>query len=623
MRVALVSMPFVAVDSPSVQIGLLKAVAAGAGFRVTNFHLYLDFARQIGIERYSRLAEHRGRLFGDWIFAALAFPEQLPRLSDRFLLDFEAETNALLGEVSANPSRCLRVLREREVLTFLDRIMDAVPWGEFRVVGFTSCFQQNVASFALARRIKARYPDVCTVFGGANFDGEMGVELVRSVDSIDYAIAGEGDESFTEFLFSILEDHDPAGIPGVICRRNQDVAATPPRPPLPALDNLPYPNYDDYFERAESLGLLNKTARRNIGIPFESSRGCWWGQKHHCTFCGLNASGMAFRGKSAQRVFDELAYLSLRYRTFRFDAVDNILSMGHLHEFLPRLVENGVHYTLFYETKANLKREHLALFRRAGVRAIQPGLESLSSHVLELMRKGVTAIQNVNLLRWALYYRIRVVWNLIWGFPGESEEDYKLQACLIPRLIHLQPPLSTSRIWMERFSPVYFDRDRFPVRTLEPERSYSYVYPEYVDLKKIAYFFDYEFRDTLPDSIYSGVETGVREWRQAWTGAERPRLTFRSSPGFLRVEDRRYGQSAAVYSFTGPIAALYAQASDGPQSAAMLAGHAGATWPEPKVEDALNQLCTEGLMMRDGNQYLSLAIPDDLDEDACSEALFR
>ena len=60
MRVALVSMPFVAVDSPSIQIGLLKSIAAGGGFTVTNFHLYLDFAQQVGLERYSLLADHRG-----------------------------------------------------------------------------------------------------------------------------------------------------------------------------------------------------------------------------------------------------------------------------------------------------------------------------------------------------------------------------------------------------------------------------------------------------------------------------------------------------------------------------------------------------------------------------------
>ena len=65
---------------------------------------------------------------------------------------------------------------------------------------------------------------------------------------------------------------------------------------------------------------------------------------------------------------------------------------------------------------------------QAGVTKIQPGIESLSSNVLRLMRKGVRAIQNVNLLRWAQYYDIDVAWNLLWGFPGETEQDYTEQA---------------------------------------------------------------------------------------------------------------------------------------------------------------------------------------------------
>src|SRR5438093_1261600 len=122
---------------------------------------------------------------------------------------------------------------------------------------------------------------------------------------------------------------------------------------------------------------------------------------------------MAFRVNSPGRVLEELAELSQRYRTFRFEAVDNILSMSYLQQFLPRLMALGINYVLFYETKANLRRDQIELLSKAGVQSIQPGIESLNSHVLGLMRKGVTAVQNVNLLRWAAYYKIRLIWNLI------------------------------------------------------------------------------------------------------------------------------------------------------------------------------------------------------------------
>ena len=29
-------------------------------------------------------------------------------------------------------------------------------------------------------------------------------------------------------------------------------------------------------------------------LLIETSRGCWWGERNHCTFCGLNGSSMSF-----------------------------------------------------------------------------------------------------------------------------------------------------------------------------------------------------------------------------------------------------------------------------------------------------------------------------------------
>src|SRR5262249_45361807 len=153
----------------------------------------------------------------------------------------------------------------------------------------------------------------------------------------------------------------------------------------------------------------------------------------------------------------------------------------------------------FYEVKSNLARDQIRLLAEAGVRRIQPGIESLSSRVLQSMRKGVSALQNVNTLRWSLYYGIRVDWNLLWGFPGETAADCERQEALMPLLAPLEPAAGGGRLWMERFSPLFTEREAFPVRYLRPEADYAYVYPSSVDLGELAYFFEYEFADSLPD----------------------------------------------------------------------------------------------------------------------------
>ena len=114
---------------------------------------------------------------------------------------------------------------------------------------------------------------------------------------------------------------------------------------------------------------------------------------------------------------------------------------------------------------------------QAGITHIQPGIESLSSNVLRLMRKGVRAIQNVNLLRWAQYYDIRVDWNLLWGFPGETEQDYIEQVAVIPTCFTCRRRSGANRIWLERFSPLFTEDDTFQLTPPAPEHSYRYIYP--------------------------------------------------------------------------------------------------------------------------------------------------
>jgi len=174
-------------------------------------------------------------------------------------------------------------------------------------------------------------------------------------------------DAFPRLLCALAAGEDPSGIPGVARRVGNQVVATPPAPPRHRLDDLPVPDYEEYFERSQRLGLLPPVGHRTTWIPFESARGCWWGEKHHCTFCGLNGSTMKYRSKSPQRVFAELAEQARRYRSFRFEAVDNILDVTYLNELFPTLTANNTDYEIFYEVKANLTRAQLRTMARAGL----------------------------------------------------------------------------------------------------------------------------------------------------------------------------------------------------------------------------------------------------------------
>ncbi len=307
------------------------------------------------------------------------------------------------------------------------------------------------------------------VFGGANFDGEMGKEYLRALSFIDYVVTGEGDQVFPALVDRVSRGESIAGLPGVLSRSGGGVVESGPAALIHDLNSLPDPNYDEYFETLFRLGRERVLGDSPPLLLFETARGCWWGEKQHCTFCGLNGNGMKFRSKTPEETRGQLRRLTQRYKIVNLEAVDNIMDHNYLDKLCLSLIEERSDYQIFYEVKSNLKQAQLRTMAQAGITSIQPGIESLSSHVLALMRKGVTMLQNVRLLKWAYYYGMRVGWNILTGFPGEVPDDYDRQLLILPLLRHLPPPSGSGRIWLERFSPYFFD-DAFPTRNVRPRR---------------------------------------------------------------------------------------------------------------------------------------------------------
>jgi ribosomal peptide maturation radical SAM protein 1 len=375
------------------------------------------------------------------------------------------------------------------------------------------------------------------------------------------------------------------------------------------MDDLPRPDYSDYFAVLERFGETAVLGDTHPMLVFETSRGCWWGEKHHCTFCGLNAMTMTYRSKSPDRVLDELAVLTDRYRMTQLFAVDNILDMRYLSTVCERLAEKRWDLQFFYEVKANLSRDQLGTLKRAGVNRVQPGVESLSSHVLALMRKGATMLTNVRLLKWAGYHDIQASWNILYGFPGESDSDYEQQMDLIPSLLHLRPPLSCGELWLERFAP-YFTED-FPIHDVRPAEAYRHIYPAGVDLDRIAYYFDYRAEQVASGDVRERLKKVVAAWRDRWAEGRPPVLTYQRGRDWLSILDTR-GERPRRLSMSGWRAAAYLACDDKPHTARRVRESLADVAPsltDEQVTEFLDACVAKRLAVREDGKYLSLALP--------------
>lgn len=601
-RILLLNMPFVSVSRPAIGISILKARLCAEGFDCVVGYPNLLLAEQAGLPAYQLIDEKLSQaLFvGDWLFAQHSFPGRAEQ--DTYLATLRHQTEQ-------NSEDFESVMRLRDYIgPFLDSCFARYDIESFDLIGFTSTFQQNLGSLSLSKLIKERFPDKTIVFGGGNCEGIMGLELHRCFPWIDYVCSGESDNSFPELVTRLREGQPLDGIPGLIRREDGRSMAAAPADRIHDMDGLPDPDFTDYFEtvRMSPIGASLKPS-----LLIESARGCWWGAKAHCTFCGLNGETMAFRAKSAERVIAEIERQVAKHGVRHFQAVDNIISHDYFRTLLPMLKERQLGVSFFYEIKSNLKRDQVKLLREAGVLAVQPGIESLSSHVLQLMRKGVTAIQNIALLKWCRDYGIEVAWNLLYGFPGETAEDYEETARYASAIPHLKPPGGVAPIRLDRFSPNFNQAEHFGLVDVQPFSLYRFVYPvEREAVANLAYFFEYRFADGRNADTYLGrTLEQVNTWKENAGGDLIMR--YGNDPE-LMVVDTRPGRPQMLYPFQGLQREIYEFCEDVRsrkniiEFAAARAGQSEAL--APAVDVFLHQMEEWQLMVREGNQYLSIAV---------------
>jgi ribosomal peptide maturation radical SAM protein 1 len=451
-RILLICPPFQRLSLSPLAIALLATFLRHRGVDCTEAYLQFELARLVGAERYRQLGEGtRGLdcelLFAEGLHGRLESPDAQARLAELF--GSPAERSSIRRDFEA---RCLR------------RLADVEP----DLVGLTTSNNQLVPALWLTRIIKRARPSVRVVLGGSSCAEPMGQRILEAYPEVDWVVSGYGETP--------LLDLARGGEPGDGLVRSHEPVD---------LDGLPVPDYGPYLRAVEDFG-----GHPSWMLTFETSRGCWWGQKAPCTFCGLNGLEMAYHKKSSARVVSEIRTLWKRHGRNLF-ATDAILSREHLRQVMPELGRFETGPRIFYEVKANLREADVVALGRANVVGLQPGIESLSTHLLRLLHKGTDAIHNLALLKWCRERHIALGWNLLCGIPGEEPADYEQQVALLRKVPHFPPPVRANPIRVDRYSP-YFDHYReFGWSDIEPLPEYRMLHPQLGEamLRDLAYHF--------------------------------------------------------------------------------------------------------------------------------------
>jgi ribosomal peptide maturation radical SAM protein 1 len=609
-------MPFAALDAPSIGLTQIRAALTqhfcnDESVSVSDvLYVNQDFSRYLGLELYQficRSAEAMNAGLGDWFFRQVAFPN-LPDNSEIYYRRYFPMLTPELKQTQLEIEQ-----KRQELETFLDQVVTKYSLDEANIVGFTSMFSQNVGCLALARKLKQRNEDVIVVIGGANCESPMGQEIIKHSPQIDYVFSGPALKSFPAFV-----QYCAAGerarcdqIKGVFTRDNVN------NPPSIIGEEVDINSVVDLDYRS-----FLKTHKSNFPqgevtpyLMFETSRGCWWGEKAHCTFCGLNGLTMAYRSMRPEKAIEHINSLIDNYSTecSSFECVDNIMPTNYPAEVFPHLtVTEGA--TIFYECKADLTAEEMQQMASASVKMIQPGIEALATSTLKLMKKGTTAFQNLAFLKNCLAYDLSPRWNLLVGFPGEEEAVYEKYLEDMPLFVHLPPPGAMAKVQFDRYSPYFNEAEKFGLK-LQPSDYYSLTYPYNKEsLWNLAYHFvdtnfKAEYIHTMIKWIVKVGELAAR-WQSLWKVPveQRPQLYVKAQRDTMVVHDTRSGE--LIEHVLSPTRHWMLEQLHKPKRVSQLAKEL----PEGMTVDLaadMQWLKEQGLVFQEGDRFLSLPLPSE------------
>ena len=429
-----VSMPYTKFDSkwfanvPNINLGIADAYLSEKGKHVKTFHFHLAFLPFLnGFDKgalgnltkisQSLDVEYLGL---DYVFASLLFEEGYQVSKERF-----AER---LGSIGLNLDD-FETLR-KAAGAFIDFSLSKISphLHETKLVGFTCSHYQLSSALLMCLKIKNSHPHVLTVVGGKDCSGAFSHELLSNIDCLDFVAIGECEVTIPSLLEHIENRRKP--LYNVLYRDGTGKIKKSELLPNVSLNSLPFPRY-----HLEELPIEPE----DIILPLEFGRGCPW---EKCTFCPDESYYVRCQSKTPGRVIAEMeCYQSESKDLTNFFILDSdALKKSKLVIELSEYLDGkgfSFHFAEFRAQKMDKKvLESLLRFGR-WVSHFQVGIETFSDRVLKLMKKGVTVIRNVEVLKLVAELGVPLQFNLFSSYPNMTLRDLEENLKVMDLIAHL------------------------------------------------------------------------------------------------------------------------------------------------------------------------------------------
>jgi len=273
------------------------------------------------------------------------------------------------------------------------------------------------AAVRVSKAVKKLRPNLPIVFGG--WHSSLATEQTLREPFVDAIVRGQGELTLLELAQRIASGESWHGVRGLSFKEDDGEIVHEPERPVANINDLPVPAYHlaDPSVYAAASGVRQLAYTSSVGCPYQ------------CNYCtDMVFYKRRFNAYRVERVVEELADLVPRYQIEHVPLFDSnfLVDRKRALAIAKGIIESGVKFQWDFQTSTDflslMSEDDVRLMAESGVRHIGFGTESASQEVLTMMNKRFQHVdQMVETARKTHLAGIHVVFNIILGYPGETE----------------------------------------------------------------------------------------------------------------------------------------------------------------------------------------------------------
>lgn len=342
----------------------------------------------------------------------------------------------------------------REIQDFSNYLISKNP----KIVGFHTICSGFEFVVQVAKRVKLLNENIIIIFGGPHAT-MLAEESMEAFEFLDIVALGEGEKMILPLMNALMGKGDLKEVPNIVYRDNGKIIRNKVET---LITNEELGKYTVFDFQPFYIG-------EDAEVFIEGGRGC----PYNCTFCSTSSFwGRKFRIKPVDVIIGEMKKYNNLYGVKGFNICHDLFTADYkyISEFCKKIIEEKLPFTWVCSSRTDvLAFDIIDLMAEANCREIFLGIETGSQRMQKLTNKNLDLMKALEVIKYISERGIDITVSFIYGYPQETEEDFKETIKLIEELVFLDikliqlhcfepypKTLETSKIQEE----LYFDPNR-------------------------------------------------------------------------------------------------------------------------------------------------------------------